>query len=232
MLEQLKEEVWKANLDLVKYSLVTLTWGNVSGINRSSGLIVIKPSGVEYDLLTMNDMVVVDLNGKVVEGEKRPSTDTATHIELYKAFQEIGGITHTHSTHATMFAQACREIPCLGTTHADYFYGSIPVTRFLTKDEVESGYEINTGKIIIETFKELNPISMPGVLVAGHAPFTWGKDAPESVQNGLILERIAEIAIGTFHLISDVKKLPQYICDKHFQRKHGPDSYYGQKENQ
>ena len=230
MLEKLKEEVWKANLDLVKHGLVTLTWGNVSGISRTDKLIAIKPSGVEYDKLTMHDIVIVDLDGKVIEGEKRPSSDTSTHIELYKAFPEIGGITHTHSTYATMFAQACKEIPCLGTTHADHFFGSIPVTRFLTKQEVESDYEWNTGRIIIERFKKLNPVLIPGILVAGHAPFTWGKSAGDSVKNGLILERIAEMAIGTYELNRDVKELPEYISDKHYRRKHGPDAYYGQKK--
>jgi len=229
MLEKLKEEVLKANLDLVKLGLVTLTWGNVSGINRSKGLIVIKPSGVEYNKLTIKNMVVVDLNGKVVEGKKRPSSDTPTHVELYKAFPEIGGITHTHSKYATIFAQACKEIPCLGTTHADHFYGSIPVTRFLTEGEVNSDYELNTGKIIVERFENINPVSMPGVLVAGHAPFSFGKNAFESVRNGLILERAAEMALGTFQLNTNIKELPKYISEKHYKRKHGPDAYYGQK---
>lgn len=229
MLEKLKKEVLKANLDLVKLGLVTLTWGNVSGIDRSKGLIVIKPSGVEYNKLTIKNMVVVDLNGKVVEGKKRPSSDTPTHIELYKAFPEIGGITHTHSKYATIFAQACREIPCLGTTHADHFYGSIPVTRFLTEEEVNSDYELNTGEVIVERFEKINPVSMPGVLVAGHAPFSFGKNASESVRNGLILERVAEMALGTLQLNPDIKELPKYISEKHYKRKHGPDAYYGQK---
>lgn len=229
MLEKLKKEVLKANLDLVKLGLVTLTWGNVSGIDRSKGLIVIKPSGVEYNKLTTKNMVVVDLNGKVVEGKKRPSSDTPIHIELYKAFPEIGGITHTHSKYATIFAQACREIPCLGTTHADHFYGSIPVTRFLTEEEVNSDYELNTGEVIVERFEKINPVSMPGVLVAGHAPFSFGKNASESVRNGLILERVAEMALGTLQLNPDIKELPKYISEKHYKRKHGPDAYYGQK---
>lgn len=229
MLEKLKKEVLKANLDLVKLGLVTLTWGNVSGIDRSKGLIVIKPSGVEYNKLTTKNMVVVDLNGKVVEGKKRPSSDTPTHIELYKAFPEIGGITHTHSKYATIFAQACREIPCLGTTHADHFYGSIPVTRFLTEEEVNSDYELNTGEVIVERFEKINLVSMPGVLVAGHAPFSFGKNASESVRNGLILERVAEMALGTLQLNPDIKELPKYISEKHYKRKHGPDAYYGQK---
>lgn len=231
MLENLKQEVLKANLDLVEYGLVILTWGNASGIDRKQELIVIKPSGVNYNQLVSDDLVIVDLKGNVVEGNKRPSSDTATHIELYKAFPEIGGVSHTHSNFATMFAQACKEIPCLGTTHADHFYGSIPLTRFLTEEEVKEDYETNTGKIIIERFRGINTTGTPGVLVAGHAPFTWGKNAAESVKNAVILERIAEMAIGTYHLNSDVKELPQYISEKHFQRKHGPGAYYGQKKS-
>jgi L-ribulose-5-phosphate 4-epimerase len=230
MLEQLKEEVLCANLDLVKHGLVVLTWGNVSAISRADNLVVIKPSGVEYDKLKIDDMVVVDFNGKVIEGSKRPSSDTPTHIELYKAFTEIGGITHTHSNYATIFAQACKEIPCLGTTHADHFYGPVPVTRFLTEFEVESAYEKNTGKIIIETFSEMDYLSTPGVLVGGHAPFSWGKNAAESVKNGLILERVAQMALSTFQLNPGVNELPEYILNKHYQRKHGPDAYYGQND--
>jgi len=229
MLEKLKKEVLKANLDLVKLGLVTLTWGNVSGIDRSKGLIVIKPSGVEYNKLTIKNLVVVDLKGKVVEGKKNPSSDTPTHVELYKAFPEIGGITHTHSKYATIFSQASKEIPCLGTTHADHFYGTIPVTRFLTEEEVNSDYELNTGKVIIERFKNIDLMSMPGVLVAGHAPFAFGKSASESVRNGLILERVAEMALGTLQLNPNIKELPGYISNRHYKRKHGPDAYYGQK---
>lgn len=231
MLENLKQEVLQANLDLVKYGLVILTWGNVSGIDREKGLIVIKPSGIDYHQLLTEDLVVVNLEGNIVEGNMRPSSDTATHIELYKAFPEIGGVSHTHSNYATMFAQACKEIPCLGTTHADHFYGSIPLTRFLTEEEVKEDYETNTGKIIIERFKGINPTATPGVLVAGHAPFTWGRNAAEAVKNSVILERIAEMAIGTYQIKSSTKALPQYISEKHFQRKHGPDSYYGQKNS-
>ena len=230
MLEKLKHEVLKANLDLIKYRLVVLTWGNVSGIAREKELVVIKPSGIDYEKLTIDDMVVVDLIGKVVEGTRRPSSDTPTHIELYKAFKEIGGITHTHSNYATMFAQACKEIPCLGTTHADHFYGPIPLTRFLTKDEVEEAYELNTGMVIIERFQKLNPSSTPGVLVAGHAPFAFGKSASDSVRNALILERVAEMALGTFQIDPDIKVLPEYVSEKHYQRKHGPNAYYGQKK--
>ncbi|MBI3124207.1 MAG: L-ribulose-5-phosphate 4-epimerase [Ignavibacteriales bacterium] len=228
MLEKLKEEVLRANQDLVKYGLAVLTWGNVSGIDREKNLVVIKPSGVDYGKLTLNDMVVVDMDGNVVESDKRPSSDTPTHLELYKAFPKIGGVTHTHSKYATMFAQANSEIPCLGTTHADHFYGSIPVTRFLHKKEVEEGYELNTGKIIVECFKKLDPITTPGVLVAGHAPFAFGKSASESVRNAFILERVAEMALGTFQIDQEAQSLPNYILEKHYQRKHGPNSYYGQ----
>jgi L-ribulose-5-phosphate 4-epimerase len=230
MLEQLKEEVLQANLSLLQNGLVMLTWGNVSGMDRSSGLVVIKPSGVDYATLTPKDMVVVDLQGKTVEGTLRPSSDTPTHLRLYKAFPAIGGITHTHSTYATIFAQACYEIPCLGTTHADHFNGSIPVTRFLTRGEVDSDYEGNTGNIIIERFKDLDSASMPGVLVAGHAPFAWGNNAADSVRNAIALERVAQMAIGTLQLNPDIDKLPEYILSKHYQRKHGADAYYGQKK--
>lgn len=234
--ERLRHDVLEANKLLVEYRLVTLTWGNVSGIDRKQGLIVIKPSGVEYGKMTAEDMVVVDMSGKVVEGKLRPSSDTPTHLEMYEAFPEIGGITHTHSVHATAFAQACKEIPCLGTTHADSFFGSVPVTRYLTENEVESGYEVNTGKVIIERFKEpstaggeLDPVSMPGVLVAGHGPFCWGKDSEDSVRNSLILEQIAEMAFETLVLGPNVAPLPDYILRKHHERKHGKDAYYGQK---
>jgi L-ribulose-5-phosphate 4-epimerase len=228
MLEDLKEHVLEANKSLVKYSLVTLTWGNVSGIDREEGLIIIKPSGVEYEHLKIQDMVVVDMNGKVIEGDLRPSSDTVTHIELYKAFPNIGGITHSHSEYATIFSQAYMEIPCLGTTHADNFNGSIPVTRFISEDEVNSGYELNTGKIIVERFKNLDPDSIPAVLVAGHAPFTWGKDPEDSVKNNLVLERIAKMAFFSFQLKPDLKSLPGYILKKHHTRKHGENAYYGQ----
>jgi L-ribulose-5-phosphate 4-epimerase len=231
MLENLKEQVLRANRELVNAGLVTLTWGNVSGISREEGLVVIKPSGVEYDGMKAADMVIVDLYGTVVEGTLRPSSDTPTHLRLYKAFPAIGGITHTHSTYATMFAQACREIPCLGTTHADHFNGSVPVTRFLTKNEVDADYEGNIGNIIIERFKELNAANMSGVLVAGHAPFTWGNNSTDSVRNAIALEQVALIAIGTLQLNPNIDQLPEYILSKHYQRKHGPDSYYGQKKS-
>jgi L-ribulose-5-phosphate 4-epimerase len=228
MLKALKQKVLLANLDLVKYDLVTLTWGNVSGIDREKNLVVIKASGVDYDKMIIEDMVVVDLTGKVVEGNLRPSSDTPTHIELYKNFESIGGITHSHSEYATIFAQACKEIPCLGTTHADHFYGNVPLTRFLTKEEVDENYELNTGKIIIERFKDLDPVETPGVLLAGHAPFTWGKTPAESVRNNLILERVAKMAFSALLLNPETETLPEFILNKHYLRKHGPDAYYGQ----
>ena len=230
MLERLKKQVLEANLALVKYNLVTLTWGNASGISRSDGLVVIKPSGVDYAELTVKDMIVLDLKRNIVEGKHRPSSDTPTHIELYKAFPSIGGIAHSHSEYATIFAQARREIPCFGTTHADSFHGPVPVTRFLTRDEVENGYEINTGKLIVERFTKLDPNAVPGVLVSGHAPFTWGKDALDAVRNNLILERVALMALQSIVLNPSIPKLPEYLLEKHFSRKHGPDAYYGQKK--
>jgi L-ribulose-5-phosphate 4-epimerase len=230
MLKKLKQQVLEANLDLVTFNLVTLTWGNASGISREEGLVVIKPSGVEYKKLKVKDMVVVDLSGKVIEGDFRPSSDTPTHIELYKAFPSIGGVAHSHSEYATIFAQACKEIPCLGTTHADAFNGSIPLTRFLKKNEVEKNYELNTGKVIVERFKKFNPMEIPGVLVAGHAPFTWGKDANDAVKNNLILESVAKMALNSLGLNPKLKPMPDYILEKHYQRKHGPDAYYGQKK--
>ena len=230
MLTELKEQVWQSNLDLVKYNLITLTWGNVSGFDREKGLVVIKPSGISYDELKPSDLVVVDLEGKTVEGRLNPSSDTPTHLELFKAFENISGVTHTHSEYATMFAQACKEIPCLGTTHADHFKGNIPLTRFLTEEEIKEDYEKNTGKVIIERFADLNPLRMPGVLVAGHAPFSWGKTPFESVLNSLILEKVAKIALGTFHLNPRIECLPECLLRKHYERKHGHKAYYGQKK--
>ncbi|MBO8131540.1 MAG: L-ribulose-5-phosphate 4-epimerase AraD [Candidatus Marinimicrobia bacterium] len=229
MLEKLKEEVLKANKLIKEYNLAILTWGNVSGIDREKNMIVIKPSGVDYDDLTVDDLVVVSLDARVVEGKLNPSTDLKTHIELYKSFPEIGGVTHTHSTYAVVFAQANMEIPCLGTTHADNFFGSVPLTRYLTEAEVFEDYERNTGKVIVETMKKYDLHSNPGILVAGHGPFTWGKTPIESVKNSLILEKIAEMAFKTMLLNPDVKDLPEYVIKKHYLRKHGPDSYYGQK---
>jgi L-ribulose-5-phosphate 4-epimerase len=228
MLEELKKSVLQANLNLVKYNLVTLTWGNVSGIDRGKNLIVIKPSGVDYQEMTADDLVVLDLNGKIIEGDKRPSSDTATHIELYKAFPAIGGVAHSHSEYATIFAQACKEIPCFGTTHADQFFGPVPITRFLTEEEVNADYELNTGKVIIEKFKNLDPVATPGILIAGHAPFTWGKNPVDSVKNNLVLERIAKMALYSLQLNNNLEELPDYIMKKHYLRKHGPDASYGQ----
>jgi len=229
MLEQLKEDVFRANLNLVRYGLVTLTWGNVSGISDDRQLVVIKPSGVGYDRMHPEQMVVVDLEGNLVEGELRPSSDTPSHVLLYKHFDQIGGITHTHSSRATMFAQARVEIPCFGTTHADHFYGPVPVTRPLTQQEVETAYEANTGRVIVERFAEINPIEMPAALVAGHGPFAWGKDAADSVKNAVALEAVAKMALGTLTLRSDALPLEPYVLEKHYQRKHGPDAYYGQE---
>ncbi len=228
MLEELKQQVLQANIDLFKSGLVIQSFGNVSGIDRSEGLIVIKPSGIDYNKMKISDLVVLNLDGKVVEGDKRPSSDTPTHIELYKAFPAIGGITHTHSLYATMFAQACKQIQCLGTTHADTFHGAIPVTRFLTREEVDSNYEKNTGKVIVERFKNINPSEMPAVLVGGHAPFTWGKTPDESVKNAQTLEFVAQLAFGSLLINPKLKIIPKYIIKKHYERKHGPNAYYGQ----
>ncbi len=230
MVEKLKKEVLQANLELVRHNLVTLTWGNVSGISRRDGLVVIKPSGVDYEKLTAKDMVVVNLKGKTVEGKRRPSSDTATHLELYRAFPAIGGIAHSHSEYATAFAQACREIPCFGTTHADAFLGPVPVTRFLTEEEVGGEYELNTGKVIVERFRNLDVVAIPGILVAGHAPFTWGNSAHDAVRNSVILERIASMAFRSLLLNPSLSPLQEYVSNKHHMRKHGPDAYYGQKK--
>lgn len=230
MLEALKETVCEANLELFRRGVVLYTWGNVSGIDRARGLVVIKPSGVPYQGMQPSDMVVVDLEGHIVEGTLRPSSDTPTHLELYKAFPEIGGVVHTHSTHAVVFAQAGMEIPPLGTTHADYFYGAVPVSRSLTRDEVQEAYEKNTGRVIVETVKETGrePFAVPGVLVRNHGPFTWGKDPAEAVYHSVVLEEIAEMAWKTLQ-INPAAALPPYILEKHYQRKHGPKAYYGQK---
>ncbi|HPU62545.1 MAG TPA: L-ribulose-5-phosphate 4-epimerase [Mobilitalea sp.] len=231
MLEKLKKEVYEANMELPKRGLVTYTWGNVSGIDRNEGLFVIKPSGVPYEELKPEDMVVIDLKGNKVEGKYNPSSDTPTHLELYLAFPEIGGVVHTHSPAATAWAQAGRPIPCYGTTHADYFYGEIPCTRSLTKEEVEAGYEKNTGLVIIETFRNINPLHVPGVLVKNHGPFTWGKDAANAVYNSVVLEEIAKMNLMTEILNANMQPAPHYIQDKHFLRKHGPNAYYGQKKD-
>ncbi len=227
MLKELKSTVCKANLDLVKYGLVVFTWGNVSGIDRKSGLVVIKPSGVPYDDMHPEQMVVVDLEGNVVEGNLRPSSDMATHIELYKAFPNIGGIVHTHSTYATGWSQAGLDLPIIGTTHADYFADSIPCTRDMTASEVEGAYEAETGKVIVETFKKLNPEHIPGVLVKNHAPFTWGKDAHDAVHNSVVLEQVAKMAFIANTLNPSMTMNP-LLTKKHFERKHGANAYYGQ----
>lgn len=229
MLDDLKQQVLNANLALPKHGMVTFTWGNVSGIDRESGLVVIKPSGVEYDVLKKEDLVVVDLMGNVVEGELNPSSDTPTHVVLYRAFPEIGGIVHTHSPHATSWAQAGRGIPAFGTTHADYFYGEIPCTRPMTEEEIKGAYEAETGHVIVETFAEKRYDHMPGVLVHAHAPFAWGKDAMEALHNAVVLEETAKMATNTLALNPNATHMQQDLLDKHFLRKHGKDAYYGQR---
>jgi len=226
--EQLKESVLCANLDLPKHGLVTFTWGNVSGIDRERGAVVIKPSGVSYEAMQVKDMVVLDLEGRVIEGSLRPSSDTPTHLALYRKYAEIGGIVHTHSTHATSWAQAGRAIPAFGTTHADYFYGAIPCSRPLTPAEVKDAYELNTGLVIIETLGSGKPMEVPGVLVSQHAPFAWGKSADEAVHNAVVLEEVARMALFTVMLAPNHTPVPDYLLDKHYLRKHGADAYYGQ----
>lgn len=227
MLEELKQKVYEANMELPKYGLVTFTWGNVSAIDRETGYFVIKPSGVEYDKLKPEDMVVMDLNMNKIEGELNPSSDTATHCELYKAFPSIGGVVHTHSTWATSWAQAGRDIPCYGTTHADYIYGPIPCVRNLTKEELED-YEVNTGKLIVEHFLKADVDAVPGVLCKNHGPFTWGKDGHEAVHNAVVVEECAKMAAHTEQINPDAKPAPQELQDKHYFRKHGANAYYGQ----
>ena len=230
MLEQLKEQVFQANLLLPKHGLITFTWGNVSGIDREQKLVVIKPSGVAYDVMKAEDMVIVELaTGRVVEGTLKPSSDTPTHLELYKAFPNIGGIVHTHSRWATTFAQAGRGIMALGTTHGDYFYGEISCTRKMTKAEIEGEYEKETGTVIIETFKDKDPDAIPAVLVHSHGPFTWGKDSMEAVHNAVVLDEVAFMNFHTLMLESNIQPMQQELLDKHFLRKHGANAYYGQK---
>ena len=229
MLEKLKEEVFRANLDLVKHGLVIMTWGNVSGIDRESGLMVIKPSGVSYDRMTAGDMVVTDLEGNVMEGTLNPSTDAPTHRALYLAFPGIGGIVHTHSTHATAWAQACRPIPCLGTTHADHFYGAVPVTRKLSESETANDYEYNTGLVIAETLSGMDPLTMPAVLVASHGPFTWGISAGDAVHNAVVLEEVARMAAISATL-AETREIDRHLLDRHYLRNHGKNAYYGQKK--
>lgn len=232
MLEQLKQEVYEANMLLPKYHLVTFTWGNVSGIDREKGLFVIKPSGVDYDKLTPDSMVVVNLEGEVVEGDYRPSSDTSTHVVLYNRFQEIGGVVHTHSPWATSWAQAGRGIPCYGTTHADYLYGQVPCVRTLTKEEIETAYEKNTGVLIADEFERLavDYLATPAVLCKNHGPFTWGKDAKEAVHNAVVLEEVAKMAARCEQIDPKVNPAPQELQDKHYYRKHGKNAYYGQSK--
>lgn len=228
MLEKTKENVLKANLMLPKYNLVTFTWGNVSEIDRDKNLIVIKPSGVEYDEMTTEKMVVLNLNGKVVEGKLRPSSDTATHLELYKSFPNIGGIVHTHSPWATIWAQAGEGIPCYGTTHADHFYGKVPCTRKIRESEIRNEYEKETGKVIVETFEKISPEDIKAVLVNSHGPFVWGENAQQAVKNSVVLEEVAKMAYHTIQLDNEKKSINSTLLDKHFLRKHGKNSYYGQ----
>ncbi len=229
MLEKLKEDVYKANMLLPKYGLVTFTWGNVSGIDREKNLIAIKPSGIDYEELSADDIVIVDFDCNVVEGKYKPSSDTKTHIELYKAFENIGGVVHTHSSWATSFAQAAVSIPCYGTTHADYMYGEIPCVRNLTKEEIESDYEKNTGVVIVDYFKGKNYEAMPAVLCKNHGPFTWGKNPHDAVHNAVVLEEVAKMAARTEMINNNVKTAPQELQDKHYYRKHGANAYYGNK---
>lgn len=229
MLENIKQDVCKANLELNRSGLVIFSWGNVSGIDRDKGIIAIKPSGVSYDELTPDMIVLVDMDGQVVEGDMNPSSDTATHLELYRNFENIGGVCHTHSTNATAWAQACKPVPCFGTTHADFYYGAVPVTDRMTKEQMENDYELNTGKAIVKSFENINPDQMPAVLVANHGPFTWGADAFKAVESAIVLEQTAEIALKTVMLNPDISAIDQVLLDKHYLRKHGDNAYYGQR---
>ena len=231
MLEALKQAVYEANMELPQRGLVTYTWGNVSGIDRETGYVVIKPSGVDYEDLTPDKLVVLDLDGNIIEGNLNPSSDTKTHLELYKAYPQLGGIVHTHSPYAVGWAQAGKDIPAYGTTHADYFYGPVPCARHLTPEEVEEDYERNTGKVIVETFTErgINPVHVPAVICRSHGPFTWGKDAKQAVYHAVVLEEVAKMSLFTAQINPQCPPAPQHILDKHFMRKHGPNAYYGQK---
>ncbi|MCF7853955.1 MAG: L-ribulose-5-phosphate 4-epimerase AraD [Candidatus Pacebacteria bacterium] len=228
--DKLRNEVCTANLELARRGLVTYTWGNVSGLDRERGIVAIKPSGVSYDRLTPETMVLLNLEGDVIEGTLNPSSDTPTHMALYRARPDIGGVAHTHSTYATAFAQACTPIPCLGTTHADHFHGGIPVTRRMTEEEVTDNYEANTGRVILETLDNQSSIDMPAILVANHGPFSWGKDCQAAVKNSVVLESVALMAFLTRNLSPEQGAIPRYLLDRHFGRKHGPTAYYGQPE--
>ena len=228
-MQQLKQQVFEANMDLPRYGLVTFTWGNVSAIDRQRGLVVIKLSGIAYESRTVDDMSVVDLQGHVVEGRWRPSSDTATHLALYRRYPDLGGVVHTHSTHATAWAQAGLAIPALGTTHADYFFGDIPCTRALSAQEVDEAYELNTGQVIIEALGEANPLHTPGIVVYQHGPFAWGKDAHEAVHNAVVMEEVARMAWIARGINPQLQPIDSWLMNKHFQRKHGPNAYYGQK---
>jgi L-ribulose-5-phosphate 4-epimerase len=229
MYEELKRAVYEANVELNRQKLTIYSWGNVSGIDRRAGVVAIKPSGVPYDELTPDKIVVLDLDANIVEGNLRPSSDSPTHLELYRNFKTVGGICHAHSTHATMWAQAGREIPCFGTTHADYFYGPIPVTEVMTAKQIKNDYELNTGKIIVKRFGSMDPMQMPAVLVAGHGPFTWGKTPADAVEAAVVLEQIAAMALGTIKINPNQNQIDKSLLDKHYLRKHGKNAYYGQK---
>ena len=229
MLEELKAKVCKANLDLVGHGLVIFTWGNVSAIDRETGLVVIKPSGVSYDNMKPSDMVVVDLDGNIVEGDLNPSSDTPTHLALYRAWPEIGGVVHTHSTYATAWAQAGLDIPSIGTTHSDYFHKAIPCTEDMTEEEVKGAYELETGNVIVRRFEGMNPSHTPGVLVKNHGPFSWGKDASDAVHNAVVMEQVAKMAYISFG-VNPGLSMNEHLIEKHFSRKHGPNAYYGQKK--
>jgi L-ribulose-5-phosphate 4-epimerase len=229
MHENLRKAVCDANIELQEYKLVIYTWGNVSGIDRESGVVAIKPSGVAYDELTPEKIVLLDLDGKIIEGTLNPSSDTPTHLELYRHFPAIGGVCHTHSTNATMWAQACKEIPCFGTTGADYFYDSVPVTDVMTQEEIESDYELNTGKVIVRRFADIDPMEVPAVLVANHGPFAWGKSPAKAVETTVVLEQIAKMALGTIMINPNQRPISNTLLDKHYLRKHGKNAYYGQR---